>query len=69
MSEIVLYGLDAAGAPIFTERLAPADRERLRAIAETRLAAHQAVEVWQGPMCVVRLRRPPSGLNALPSQK
>jgi hypothetical protein len=58
VGEIILYGLDETGRAALTERLPEAGRDRLRLIAEQRLQACHAVEVWYGPMCVLRLRRP-----------
>jgi hypothetical protein len=58
VDQIVLYGLDETGRAAFTERLPEADRDRLSLIADQRLQACHAVEVWYGPMCVLRLRRP-----------
>ena len=58
MADILLYGLDEGGQIVFTEQLAAAERPRLRAIAEARLGRCAAVEVWDGQICVVRLRRP-----------
>ena len=56
--ELVLYGLDEAGAPAFAEKLKAEHRDRLRELAADRLARCHAVEVWDGPTCVLRLRRP-----------
>jgi hypothetical protein len=39
------------------ELLQRAEREDLRAIASKRLRDWHAVEVWEGPVCLVRLRR------------
>jgi hypothetical protein len=58
VGEIILYGLDEAGRTALAERLPEADRDRLPLIAEQRLQVCHAVEVWYGPMCVLRLRRP-----------
>jgi len=58
--ELVLYGLDEAGAPAFAEKLKPEQRERLRELATDRLLRCHAVEIWEGPTCVLRLRRPGS---------
>jgi hypothetical protein len=59
VGEILLYGLDDAGETAFTAQLREADRDRLRDIAREHLNRHAAVEVWDGPLCVVRLRRTP----------
>jgi hypothetical protein len=58
VGEIILYGLDETGRPLLAERLPEADRDRLPLIAEQRLQLCHAVEVWYGPMRVLRLRRP-----------
>jgi hypothetical protein len=55
--EFLLYGLDEAGRPTFAERLAPETRPRLREIAFERLARCATVEVWEGPTCILRVRR------------
>jgi hypothetical protein len=57
---LLLYGLDQAGQPAFTEELRAEDRPRLRALASERLRDCHGVEVWDGPLCVVRLRRQPA---------
>lgn len=57
MGDLRLYGLDEAGETVFSEDLAAGERSHLRALAERRLAEWHAVEVWDGPLCVVRLRR------------
>ena len=59
VGELLLYGLNEAGEAAFTERLRISDRATLRGIAAERLHNWHAVEVWEGPMCVVRLRREP----------
>ncbi|THD79904.1 MAG: hypothetical protein E7812_08490 [Phenylobacterium sp.] len=55
--ELTLYGLNEAGEPAFAEKLGPELRDRLREFALEHLARHHAVEVWEGPTCVLRLRR------------
>jgi len=55
--EFVLYGLNEAGDPAFAERLPLTARPRLREIARDRLRRCHMVEVWEGPACVLRLRR------------
>ena len=57
MQGLLLYGLDEAGDPAFTEELRPEDRPRLRTLADARLAEWPGVEIWDGPLCVVRVRR------------
>ena len=57
--ELLLYGLDEAGQPAFAQRLEPHQRHQLRALAADHLTRHHAVEVWEGPTCILRLRRAP----------
>ncbi|HEY8571965.1 hypothetical protein [Phenylobacterium sp.] len=57
MQELLLYGLDEGGEPAFTQELRGDDRDRLRTLAQERLAHCHSVEVWDGPLCVIRLRR------------
>ena len=57
---MVLYGLNEAGEPAFAQRLAPDQRPRLRETAAEHLARCHMVEVWEGPTCVLRLRRAPA---------
>jgi hypothetical protein len=59
LSDLLLYGLDEGGETAFTERLGDADRARLQSIARARLDRFAQVEVWDGPMCVLRLKRDP----------
>ena len=58
MADLVLYGLDERGETVLREILTAADRPRLRDIARARLDRCNKVEVWDGPLCVVRLNRP-----------
>jgi hypothetical protein len=60
VGDLRLYGLDEAGEAVFSEDLAAGDRGDLRALAERRLADWHAIEVWDGPLCVVRVRRRPA---------
>ena len=55
--DLTLYGLNEAGEPAFAETLGAEHRHRLREFAIEHLARHHAVEVWEGPTCVLRLRR------------
>lgn len=55
--ELLLYGLNEAGEPAFAERLQPHQRHELRALATEHLTRCHAVEVWEGPTCILRLRR------------
>ncbi|MFC3070889.1 hypothetical protein [Phenylobacterium soli] len=57
--DLLLYGLNEAGEPAFAERLPPSERARMREIAHSHLQRFHAVEVWEGPTCVLRLRRRP----------
>ena len=57
MSDFLLYGLDAAGEAVFSEMLIVHDRAALSALARQRLLDWPAVEVWEGPMCVLRMQR------------
>jgi len=57
MREFLFYGLDEAGRTASSERLHGLDLPALRALAQERLSVFHAVEVWEGPLCVVRLRR------------
>lgn len=55
--ELLLYGLNEAGEPAFAERLPAHVRPRLHDIASDHLTRHHAIEVWEGPTCILRLRR------------
>lgn len=57
MGDLRLYGLDDAGEVAFAEAVQAGERDDVRRLAERRLADWPAVEVWDGPLCVVRLRR------------
>lgn len=57
MSDFLLYGLDATGEPVFSEVLNGRDRASLPEIAGQRLLDWHAVEIWEGPMCVLRMQR------------
>ncbi len=58
MSDFLLYGLDEVGEAVFSEVLVGRDRLGLPEIARARLNEHHAVEIWEGPMCVLRMQRP-----------
>ncbi|WP_334162167.1 hypothetical protein [Phenylobacterium sp.] len=60
MGELLLYALDEAGETAFAEQLPAAERGNARGLAEARLRDHHAVEVWDGPLCILRLRRRPA---------
>lgn len=57
MTDFLLYGLDAAGEAVFSERLCGRERAALSEIARSRLADCEGVEIWEGPLCVLRIRR------------
>lgn len=57
MADLVLYGLDAAGEAAFTQRIASGERDGFRDVAQAHLKDYHTVEVWDGPLCVLRLRR------------
>jgi hypothetical protein len=58
VTDFLLYGLNEAGEAAFCELLCDHDRETLRTLAHARLRDWSADEIWEGPVCVVRLRRP-----------
>ena len=57
MSDFLLYGLDEVGEAVFSEMLTGRDRGGLPEIARARLNDCHAVEIWEGPMCVLRMQR------------
>lgn len=59
VAQFQLYGINEAGEAAFSEALRDVAREDLRALASERLRHWYAVEIWEGPICLVRLRRPP----------
>ena len=61
MSQFHLYGIDEAGETAWCELLRDVDRGALRALAAERLREWHAVEIWEGPVCLVRIRRSPPG--------
>jgi len=58
--ELLLYGLNEAGEPVLAERLSADQRPHIRDLAAARLTSHHAVEVWEGPTCILRLRGGPT---------
>jgi hypothetical protein len=54
---LLLYGLDRDGETAFTETLIRQDPAALRALAHQRLEQFHGVEVWDGALCILRLRR------------
>ena len=61
MSQFQLYAMNEAGETTFSEVLREIDRDDLRALAAERLREWHAVEIWEGPICLVRIRRPAVG--------
>jgi hypothetical protein len=57
MSEFTLYGLNEAGKAAHSEVLRAVDRAALPGLARERLSRWAAVEIWEGPICLVRLGR------------
>lgn len=57
MAEFKLYGLNEAGEAAHHEVLRAVDRSALEGLARERLGRWQAVEIWEGPMCLVRVSR------------
>ncbi|CAN7577667.1 hypothetical protein LJR225_004311 [Phenylobacterium sp. LjRoot225] len=60
MANFLFYGINEAGEIVFSQLLRDFDRADLRALADARLQDWHAVEVWEGPVCLVRLRRAPA---------
>ncbi|WP_297692072.1 hypothetical protein [Phenylobacterium sp.] len=58
--DLLFYGLNEAGDPVLAERLSADQRPHIRRLAAERLARHYAVEVWEGPTCILRLRGGPT---------
>lgn len=59
--EYLMYGIDIAGAIVSTERFAGVDEAEVRRIATERLERYPMIEVWDGAICMIRLRRPSAG--------
>lgn len=57
LTDFLLYGLDATGKAVFSERLGGHDRAALTEIARARLLDWPGVEIWEGPLCVLRIQR------------
>ena len=57
VSNYLLYGLNEAGDAAHSEVLRSMEQAALHSLAHERLRDWPAVEVWDGPMCVVRLHR------------
>jgi hypothetical protein len=57
LGDLLLYGLDREGETAFTETLPRRDASALRALGDERLKQFHAVEVWDGALCILRLRR------------
>jgi hypothetical protein len=56
MANLLLYGIDEAGRIVSSELLRDVDPD-LRALADARLRCWHAVEIWEGPICRLRLSR------------
>ncbi|MDB5448916.1 MAG: hypothetical protein JWQ52_44 [Phenylobacterium sp.] len=59
VTRLLFYGLDEAGETTFAEEVPRQDSAALRALAAARLSEFHAVELWDGPLCIIRLRRAP----------
>ena len=57
MAIFLLYGINEIGQTVFSQLLHGIDRADLRALADARLRDWHAVEVWEGPVCLLRMRR------------
>lgn len=57
VSDFLLYGINATGEAVFSEMLCGCDRASLHELAGQKLQDWHAVEIWEGPMCVLRLQR------------
>jgi hypothetical protein len=57
VANFTLYGLDEAGRTSASELLRDVERGALRQIAEQRLERFSRVEIWEGPVCILRLAR------------
>lgn len=51
--------MNEEGETAFSELLRGHEREALPRLADERLRDWHAVEIWEGPMCLVRVRRAP----------
>ena len=61
MSQFELYGIDEAGETAWCESLRDVDRGALGALAAERLREWHGVEIWEGPVCLVRIKRTSPG--------
>jgi len=59
--DLLLYGLNEAGEPVLAEQFPAELRADIHRLAAERLATHHAIEVWEGPTCILRLRGGPTG--------
>jgi hypothetical protein len=59
----VLYGLNEAGVAAHAEELSAETRMTLEGLARERLRSWPGVEIWDGPVCIVRLTRTAAETN------
>jgi hypothetical protein len=57
VADLQLYGINEAGETAHSEVLTGEDSDRVRALAAERLRQWHTVEVWDGPVCLIRVRR------------
>jgi hypothetical protein len=58
MQAYTLYGLDENEQPVSTEILkADEVNDHIRRLTRERLRSFAAVELWQGPSCLIRVTR------------
>ena len=61
VADYLFYGIDENGRAEFSKVLRGQERSALEALARDGLRRWHSVEIWHGPMCLVRLRRADSG--------
>lgn len=61
VADFLFYGIDENGRAEFSKVLRGQERWALEPLARQGLRRWHGVEIWHGPMCVVRLRRTVSG--------
>lgn len=59
LSGTVVFCLDRQGNVALTEHLSTTDQMQLLQLAQSRLEHFHKVEVWVGPLCIIRLRQSP----------